>query len=104
MTLLENKEHVTHITMRPHAIVKCRIGQDWYNCDFEVLFDPGKYYPDYMEVNAYCLDEIGGKTLNIEEAARMLFDYLEQYDPVGLTVINHIRGCDTHFDVDVVIE
>lgn len=104
MKLLGNWENVVHITMRPHAIVKCAIGQDWYNCDFEVLFSPGEYYPDYMEVEAFCMEEIEGKELNIEQAAKVLFDFLKQYMPKDLTVINHVRGCNTHFDVDVVIK
>ena len=104
MTKIENKENVTKITMMPTAYTKCKIGQDWYKCQFECCFLPGDCYPDYMEVNAYIMDEIDGKELNIEEAARMLYDFLMQYAPEYLKVVNHIRDCKTHFDVDVTIE
>lgn len=104
MTKLENTEGVTMIAMHPTAFTKCKIGQDWYKCAFDVFFTPGRCYPDYMEVNAYIMEYIDGKELNIEEAARMLYDHLLNYDPKALKVVNHITGCKTHFDVDVTIE
>lgn len=104
MTKIENKENVSVITMMPTAYTKCKIGQDWYKCQFECIFIPDACYPDYMEVNEYIMQNIDGKELNIEEAARLLYDHLVQYEPKSLKIINHIRGCKTHFDVDVVIE
>lgn len=104
MTKIENRESVYRIVMKPSACVKCRIGQDWYMCKFEVLFIPYESYPDYIEVQEFVMNEIDGKELNIEEAARLLFDYLLKYKPMGLSVTNHIRDCKTHFDVDVTIE
>ena len=102
-TKIENKENVTKIVMKPTSFVKCRIGQDWYKCEFVVIFIPGKCYPDYMQVNEFVMQEIDGRELNIEEAARVLYDHLKKYDPEYLQVRNHITGCKTHFDVDVVI-
>lgn len=104
MTKIENKENVSCITMMPTAYTKCKIGQDWYKCQFECVFAPADCYPDYMEVNEYIMVNIDGQELNIEEATRLLYDHLMQYAPESLKVINHIRGCKTHFDVDVVIE
>lgn len=103
MNRILNKEKVSSITMMPTAYAKCKIGQDWYRCDFEVHFVPGDCYPDYMEVNSFVMSEIDGKELNIEEAARILYDHLIQYQPEELEVTNHIKGCKTHFDVDVTI-
>lgn len=102
-TKIENKENVTKIVMKPTAYVKCRIGQDWYKCEFCVTFIPGTGYPDYMQINEFVMKNIDGKELNIEEAARVLYDHLSIYCPKYLQVRNHIAGCKTHFDVDVVI-
>lgn len=104
MDKIENKEGVALIVMRPTAFTKCKIGQDWYKCEFTVFFTPGMCYPDYMEVNTYIMENIDGKELNIEEAARMLYDFLRLYEPKALKVENHISGCKTHFDVDITIE
>ena len=105
MERLENKEHVTKIVMWPTAYTKCKIGQDWYKCEFEIHFIPSTCYPDYMEVHRFVMEQIDGKELNIEEAAAILRDMLEKnYHPQKLKVINHIAGCKTHFNVDVVIE
>lgn len=102
---LGNVEKVSRIVMHPAAFVKCQIGQDWYKCEFEVTFIPSGYYPDYMEVAKYVEDHIDGQELNIEQAAKMLHDFLkEAYDPKAVTVCNHIKGCKTHFDVDVYVE
>lgn len=99
-----NIEHVSIIKMRPTACVKCQIGQDWYRCEFEVVFIPSGCYPDYMQVGQFVNECIEGKELNIEQAAKLLYDFLLQtYEPEALTVTNHIRGCKTHFDVDVTI-
>ena len=104
MEKIDNKENVTRIIMKPTACVKCHIGQDWYQCNFEVIFLPDKYYPDYIKVQNYIMDEIDGKELNIEQAAKMLYDHLNKYEPFDLVVTNHITGCKSHFDVDVTVE
>lgn len=102
---LGNIERVTRIVMHPTAFVKCQIGQDWYKCEFEVELVPSGYYPDYMEVASFVQSNIDGKELNIEQAAKVLRDFLkENYEPKALSVCNHIRGCKTHFDVDVYVE
>lgn len=104
MNKIINIEQVSSIRMRPTAVSKCKIGQDWYRMEFEVVFNPGDCYPDYMEVNDFIMQEIDGKELNIEEAAKIIYDMLLAYNPKYLSVTNHIHGCKTHFDVDVTIE
>lgn len=102
---LGNNENVKRIVMHPIAFVKCQIGQDWYKCEFEVTFIPSGCYPDYIEVRQFVEEHIDGKELNIEQAAKILRDFLkEAYEPKEVTVCNHIRACKTHFDVDVYVE
>ncbi len=103
MTKIENRENVSRIIMKPTAVSKCKIGQDWYKMAFEVEFIPGNCYPDYIEVNDFVMRKIDGKELNIEEAAEMLYGMLSAYNPKSLKVTNHIAGCKTHFDVDVTV-
>lgn len=104
VTRIPNVERVARITMNAHALVKCEIGQDWYNCYLEAEFVPGEYYPDYMQVDEFVMHEIDGQEKNIEVVARELYDFLAQFCPKSLKVVNHVRGCKTHSDVDVVIE
>lgn len=104
ITRIKNDEEVSFITMKPTACVKCAIGQDWYQCNFEAMFQPDEFYPDYMQVCNFVRKEIDGKELNIEQAAKLLYDFLKrEYKPLGLCVVNHVTGCKTHFDVDVQI-
>lgn len=102
-TMLENKEQVKEIIMKPTAHIKCRIGQDWYGCRFVVVFTPTEYYPDYSEVQQFVMEYIDGQELNIEEAARILYDFLKEYDPEELIVTETVEDCKTHFDVEVTI-
>lgn len=104
MTRLENVEGVTEIVMHPIAYTKCQIGQDWFLNQFEVHFIPGKFYPDYMEIDSYVNSYIEGKELNIEQASKLLYDQLKLYEPKAVKVIDHVRNCKTHFNVDVTIE
>lgn len=104
MNKIPNKENIQEITMHPSACVKCQIGQDWYKIDFTVYFTPDHCYPDYMEVQAYIMEQIDGKELNIEQAARMLYDHLREYNPKELLVTADIMGNKVHFDVSVTIK
>ena len=104
MNRIANKEKVSEIVMYPTAYTKCQIGQDWFLNRFVVYFTPNEFYPDYMEVNRFIDASIEGKEMNIEQAARALYDFLKAYEPRRLTVVDRIRDCKTHFDVDVTIE
>lgn len=104
MNKIPNNENVTKIVMRPIAYTKCKIGQDWFLNKFEVIFEPDEYYPDYMEVNQFILENIEGQEMNIEHAAQCLCNYLKQYNPKRVQVVNHISDCNTHFNVDVTVE
>lgn len=103
MTKIPNKENVKKIIMHPIAYTKCQIGQDWFLNRFEVNFLPGDYYPDYMEVQKFIQSEIEGREMNIEVAAKTLYNFLMQYDPSGLEITDHITDCNTHFNVDVTV-
>lgn len=99
---LKNKERIDYITMLPTAITKCQIGQDWYKHEFVIDFTPDEYYPDYMQVEKFIMDEIDGKELNIEQAVDILYKFLkETYHPSELKINDHIRGNKVHFDVIV---
>lgn len=103
MNKIKNIENVKQIVMHPSACVKCQIGRDWYKCDFDVYFTPGQFYPDYMEVEKYVMDNIDGRELNIEQAGKILKGYLEQYIPDELEVVVNVSGNKVHFDVEVTL-
>lgn len=103
--MIQNKEKITQIIMRPFAECLCAIGQDWYHLQFEVLFTPADCYPDYMDVAAYISAHISGKELNIEAAVDMLGTMLKTtYYPAALTVKGIVNKAVTHFPVEVIKE
>jgi len=102
MEKLSNTQGITRINMNPIAYTKCKIGQDWYKNEIEIVFVPDKSYPDYMEINEYIMREIDGKELNIEDVVNMIYEKIkEEYEPKSLRVTNYINNCKTHFDVVV---
>lgn len=99
---LKNTQKISNIIMKPSAITKCEIGQDWYKHDFEIDFTPADLYPDYMEEEAWIMENIDGKELNIEDAVNILYEHLEKvYDPDKLQITDYIAGNKVHFDVIV---
>lgn len=103
MDKIKNTQDISFILMKPVAYTKCAIGQDWYKNELEIDFVPKDCYPDYMAVNEWIMKNIDGKEFNIEDVVEKIYDYLkEEYTPESLSVVDHIRGCKTHFDVDVI--
>lgn len=101
MEKIKNTQEIASIIMKPTAYTKCRIGQDWYRNELEIDFLPFDSYPDYIEVNSFIMNEIDGHELNIEDVVEKIYNHLLNYEPMYLKVTDHIRGCKTHFDVDV---
>lgn len=102
MNKIKNTQKINKITMKPVAYTKCAIGQDWYKNELEIVFVPALYYPDYIEVNEWIMENIDGKELNIEDVNDHIYKFLtEEYHPQSLTIKNSIVGCKTHFDVIV---
>lgn len=99
---LQNVEKVKKITMYPVAHTLCAIGQDFYKYEFEVEFIVGNYYPDYMDVEKWVMENLDGKELNIEQGMRLFYDWLvASYEPKGLNLIANVKDAKTHFAVKV---
>lgn len=102
MNKISNTQSIKEIVMKPTAYTKCVIGQDWYKNKLEITFIPKLYYPDYMEVNAWIMENIDGKELNIEDVVAKIYAFLmDNYSPTALQVVDNIEDCKTHFDVTV---
>jgi hypothetical protein len=102
---LENKEKVRLITMYPVAHTLCAIGQDFYKYEFKIDFVVGRYYPDYMDVEKWVMNNLDGKELNIEQGMRLFYDWLvESYEPLDLTMLATVKDAKTHFAVEVVLD
>lgn len=100
--MLENNESILKITMMPTAITLCDIGDDWYGNKLEITFCPDKFYPDYIEVQNWIMDNVDGKRLNIEQVVDIVYRYLyDTYQPKELHVRDIVTGNKVHFDVIV---
>ena len=99
--MIENKENIKRITMLPTAITLCDIGNDWYKNELTIVFYPKKYYPDYMKVQKWIMDNIDGKRLNIEQVVDLVYNYMLTYDPANVHITDKVTGNKVHFDVIV---
>ena len=69
---------------------------------FHNFFYPKKYYPDYMEIQKWIMDNIDGSTMNIEDVCYKIANMMvTEFEPSCCIVTNHVHNCKTHFDVDV---
>lgn len=103
MTKIENKQDINLIIMKPDAYCRCEIGGDFYRNSLEISFLPDNYYPDYTEVQEWIMQNVDGKTLNIEDVVELIYNFLmETYQPIDLEIKNEVKGCRTHFDVTVI--
>ena len=67
--IIENKQKIKKIIMKPTASCFCPLGQDWYKIDFNISFMPKDFYPDYCDVQNFISNNINKQQLTIEEAA-----------------------------------
>lgn len=102
MTKIPNIENIKSIVMKPTVCTLCAIGQDWFNSELTITFIPNKYYPDYMEVQAWIMENVDGQEMNIEHVVKSIYDFLaKEYEPKSITVENYVTRCKSHFDVIV---
>lgn len=102
MKRIKNEQEINKITMCPTAYTKCVIGQDWYKNELEIEIVPDLWYPDYIEVDQWIMEEIDGQEFNIEDVVDKIYKKINlEFYPKFIKVTNHIKGCKTHFDVIV---
>lgn len=100
MNKIKNTQKIREIKMFPDAYTRCELGGDFYKNSMEIEFSPDACYPDYTEVQTWIMENIDGKTLNIEEVVAKVYEFLQfEYSPAFLKVINRVTNCRTHFDV-----
>lgn len=103
MNKIENKQGINRIIMKPDAYCRCEIGGDFYKNNLEISFLPDKHYPDYTEVQNWIMQNVDGKTLNIEDVVNNIYNFLMgTYQPIDLEIKDEVTGCRTHFDVIVI--
>lgn len=103
MTKIKNTQDIKKIIMKPKAYTVCDIGGDMYKSELTIVFVPDLYYPDYMEIQRWIQENVDGKRLNIEDVVQVIYKLLiDEYDPVHVEITNSIKGCSTHFDVEVI--
>lgn len=103
MNTIKNTQGIDRIVMYPVAYTRCEIGGDWYKNELEIELFVGDFYPDYMQMEEYIMQEIDGKTLNIEDVVERIYNkIMVEFSPQALVITNRIRGCKTHFAVDVI--
>jgi hypothetical protein len=99
MAQFENKQGITKIFFQVSVRNHCPIGNDWYSNSVRVDMRPNRIIPDYDEVqrDIFALD---GAELVVEDVVAKVFDIMQAYKPVRLTVSARTEG-NGHFPVIV---
>lgn len=98
----ENKQNIAEIVMKPTAICFCPLGDDWYTNEFYITIEPDKYFPDYCDIEKYLNGNIRGKSLIIEDAVGMVYDYIKnEYEPKTIQVVSYVNDVISHSPVIV---
>lgn len=101
----ENKQRISKIIIKPEAICFCPLGNDWYTNEFEIEFIPNEFFPDYCDIEKFLNVQIRGKSLIIEDAVSMFYNYLEaEYKPLALKVAAYVNDVTSHSPVVVIKE
>jgi len=90
--MIENTHRISTITIETETKNFCPIGKDYYTNQFTIYFSPYKAIPDYCELDKWVENNIYGKSLMVEDAVALLFDYLsKEYQPAELEVESYIE-------------
>ena len=101
-SMISNEKYqIKEINMYPIAICFCPLGDDWYKNKFQVRMQPNLIIPNYCDIEEWLDDNIRGKSLIIEDAVNLFYNYLiEEYKPVALEIKSHVEDAK-HFPVEV---
>ena len=108
MGMFKNTQKITKIVFEPKTTHNfCPLGQLYcdelekqgspkmlphYTNHFKITFCPGELVCDYIDVEKWIARTINDKTLIIEDAVSMLFDYImETYKPKYLLVETYVN-------------
>lgn len=99
---LENKQGINTITMKPRAVCFCPLGDDWYTNEFLISIDVADYYPDYCDIEKFLNEKVRGKSLIIEDAVEIVYDYIaEELNPDWIEVTSCVNDVTSHSPVVV---
>lgn len=89
--MVENSYGIERITIDIEAKCYCPLGKDWYTNKFTVEVCPGKYIPDYCELDAWVNENINGQHMIIERAVEMLHEHVvAMYHPIECHVASYV--------------
>ena len=100
----ENTQHITKIIIKPYAVCFCPLGNDWYTNNYEIVFTPGKYYPDYCDIEVFLDKRIRGQSLIIEDTLQLIYEWMQkEYAPERLIITAKVNNANSHSPVEVTI-
>ncbi len=100
MAQFENKVGITQIKFTRSTNNFCPLGNDYYTNNFTVRLVPGSIIPDYVEVQQAIGEKINHVPLSLEDAVAVMFDIVDEYNPVMLEVTSFSDDA-VHFPVSV---
>lgn len=100
MAAFENTQKITSISFQVKTRHYCPLGGQRYTNQFDVQFKPADLIPDYVEVQRKIDLEIDSQPLIVEDAVKKMFELIDQYKPLSLSVTAYSDDA-IHFPVTV---
>ena len=90
MAQFANTMSIDDIAMEKSVKCFCPIGKSWCTYEIDISMEPLSVIPDYLEVEKYLDEQIGGAALTMEDAASNVRDHIAgKYFPKFVRVSLH---------------
>ena len=85
--MIKNEYGISKINIAAESKNFCPLGNDWYTNKFDIVIGVGDFIPDYCDVDGFIDAEINGREMIIEQAVKVLHDFIvREYSPKNCVV------------------
>jgi hypothetical protein len=92
-TKMKNTQKISKITLKKDALVKCKLGEDWYTASLTLVMYPDDEIPDYRDVATFIEQEVSGKLMTIEDVMEAVATFImTTYQPHFLSTVAEVSN------------
>lgn len=90
---MKNTQKISKITIKKDALVKCKLGEDWYTAELTITMWPAEEIPDYRDVGTFIEQSVNGKLMTIEDVMEAVANFImSSYNPRHLTTVAEVSN------------
>ena len=90
---MKNTQKISKITLKKDALVKCKLGEDWYTAELAITMWPAEEIPDYRDIGTFIEQEVSGKLMTIEDVMEAVATFImTTYQPHFLSTVAEVSN------------